>query len=281
MGFINYKSYLIDSDIVTGSITFPGSIGEEIWNLITNGTVEHFVGCKAYDNFTENDIGYNLFNRKLDHSVTLTVDNLHQIDSTKDTKILLNGWTQTAHDEVILGLVNAYLSRYDCNVITVEYVNISNTQYSQAYCNAQKGAKMMTDFFCKVHNEGYFDLGKVHMVGFSLGAQIIGLIGQGVQQKCNQKVDRLTGLDPAGPIYQNQDISMRLDKSDAKFVDVIHSNMGMFGYYGSMGHVDFFPNCGTSQPGCFQINNFPDVIEIIIYFSMFMFFSSCNTIFKF
>lgn len=32
------------------------------------------------------------------------------------------------------------------------------------------------------------------------------------------------GLDPAGPLFESQHIKARLDSSDAKFVDVIHSN---------------------------------------------------------
>ncbi len=48
---------------------------------------------------------------------------------------------------------------------------------------------------------------------------------------------------------------MRIDPSDAKFVDVIHSNgddifSGGFGMRLSCGHVDFYPNGGQQQPGC-------------------------------
>lgn len=48
---------------------------------------------------------------------------------------------------------------------------------------------------------------------------------------------------------------MVLSKSDADFVDVIHTNgrktinMGL-GLYEPMGHVDFYPNGGKTQPGC-------------------------------
>ena len=48
---------------------------------------------------------------------------------------------------------------------------------------------------------------------------------------------------------------MRLDTTDAEFVDVIHTNSGKI-YLGevsmleAIGHVDFYPNGGQEQPGC-------------------------------
>lgn len=64
------------------------------------------------------------------------------------------------------------------------------------------------------------------------------------------------GLDPAGPYFQGMPAFVRLDASDAKFVDVIHTNgapsflKGCFGYEQPCGHVDFYPNGGIFQPGC-------------------------------
>jgi hypothetical protein len=43
----------------------------------------------------------------------------------------------------------------------------------------------------------------------------------------------------------------RLDRSDAFFVDVIHTAGKWVGNDDTMGHVDFFPNLGRApQPGC-------------------------------
>ena len=62
----------------------------------------------------------------------------------------------------------------------------------------------------------------------------------------------IPGLDPAGLWHTNVDAAFRLDKSDAQYVDVIHTDMKGFGTSrsGTVGHIDFFPNGGDNQPGC-------------------------------
>ncbi|KAF2357691.1 Lipase/vitellogenin, partial [Trinorchestia longiramus] len=64
-----------------------------------------------------------------------------------------------------------------------------------------------------------------------------------------------SGLDPAGPMFMNRKPSGRLDRSDAMFVDVIHTDSGSllsghFGYVGNLGHADFYPNGGSRMRGC-------------------------------
>jgi hypothetical protein len=71
----------------------------------------------------------------------------------------------------------------------------------------------------------------------------------------NNRLSRISGLDPAGPFFSGKDIAVRLDKSDADFVDVIHSNtelaLGLgLGMAEESGHIDFYANGGEGQPGC-------------------------------
>ncbi|KAJ8025383.1 Pancreatic lipase-related protein 2 [Holothuria leucospilota] len=99
----------------------------------------------------------------------------------------------------------------------------------------------------------------IHLIGHSLGAHTAGYVGENLQG-----IGRITGLDPAGPGFdENQSIfekQCKLDPTDAEFVDVIHTD----GFYGNkfpvsyinyshrqkLGHQDFFPNGGVTQPGC-------------------------------
>ena len=60
-----------------------------------------------------------------------------------------------------------------------------------------------------------------------------------------------TGLDPAGPVFARRDRKVRLDSTDAKFVDVLHSSFLYFiGVKGRAGDADFYVNGGGAQPGC-------------------------------
>ncbi|EGI58684.1 Lipase member H-B [Acromyrmex echinatior] len=59
------------------------------------------------------------------------------------------------------------------------------------------------------------------------------------------------GLDPAGPLYNF--LQPHLSLSDARFVDIIHTDYGFYGIARTTGTVDFFPNGGERiQPGCPQ-----------------------------
>jgi hypothetical protein len=75
------------------------------------------------------------------------------------------------------------------------------------------------------------------------------------EQRLKINWECFTGLDPAGPLFENYDPRVRLDSTDADLVDVIHSNgekiyMGGLGAWAPMGDIDFYPNGGRMQKGC-------------------------------
>lgn len=64
---------------------------------------------------------------------------------------------------------------------------------------------------------------------------------------------RVTGLDPAGPLFTDPVIVSaddRLASTDANFVQVIHTNANAFGAGICLGDADFWANGGTVQPVC-------------------------------
>lgn len=91
-----------------------------------------------------------------------------------------------------------------------------------------------------------------HFTGHSLGSQLTGFIGKAFYKLTGKKIGRITALDPAGPAFDNSEVNCdsRLCENDAEFVDVIHTDIQLYGYTSPMGHVDFYPNGGRHQPGC-------------------------------
>ena len=64
------------------------------------------------------------------------------------------------------------------------------------------------------------------------------------------KTEIIKGLDPAGPGFESTP-GLGISSSDAKFVEIIHTDAGNYGLKRSAGHVDFYPNGGgQKQPGC-------------------------------
>lgn len=95
---------------------------------------------------------------------------------------------------------------------------------------------------------------KLHLIGFSLGAHVVGQIGRTYKNITGQLVERITGLDPANPCFYGK--VPGLVKGDAKFVDIIHSSPGVVGKREPVGDVDFYTNGLNSIPeGCLNPNN--------------------------
>lgn len=89
-------------------------------------------------------------------------------------------------------------------------------------------------------------------LGHSLGCHVAGYIGKYMFASANEKIGRITALDPGGPKFDNPEMEQdeRLCKTDANFIDVIHTDINFCGYTKPIGHVDFYPNGGKRQPGC-------------------------------
>ncbi|CAO1386505.1 unnamed protein product [Diamesa serratosioi] len=110
----------------------------------------------------------------------------------------------------------------------------------------------MADVMLTLLNDG-LDIQKLHLVGFSVGSHMAGLIGRHIQTKSSKKftVKRITALDPAYPLFYPNLAYQPINKNDAEFVDVIHTDAGLYGTPIPSGTVDFWPNGGyIPQPGC-------------------------------
>ncbi|XP_019770072.1 lipase member H-A isoform X2 [Dendroctonus ponderosae] len=149
-------------------------------------------------------------------------------------------------------LKDAYLD-LGHNVIYVNWTKYGNLSYGMSSANVKPVGEIISIFLSK----SGIPADKIHLVGHSLGSHLAAFIGKSYQSKFGEKIGRITALDPAGPLWSHKDMTKqeKLCELDAHFVDVIHTDIQVYGYTHPCGHIDFYPNGGTNQPGCTDPNN--------------------------
>ncbi|KAK6640126.1 hypothetical protein RUM43_008403 [Polyplax serrata] len=178
-------------------------------------------------------------------------------------KIIVHGFGSSCNHVWVYEMRSALMSVEDCHVICVDWeAGALIPNYVRAVANTRLVGKQLAMLIRGLTERG-LTLDKVHLIGFSLGAHVAGFAGAEIKN-----ISRITGLDPAGPLFESQDPKVRLDETDALFVDVIHSNgenliLGGLGSWQPMGHVDFYPNGGRMQKGC--TNLFVGAVSDIIW----------------
>jgi len=164
----------------------------------------------------------------------------------RQTKIIIHGFLDYGDVDWIKAMVRALVTKENVNVIIVDWRGGSLPMYSQAAANTRLVGLEVARLVEILRT----DPAKVHIIGHSLGAHIAGYAGERIKG-----LGRISGLDPAEPLFQGMPPEVRLDPGDAKFVDVIHTDSkefykGGLGMEQPVGHVDFYPNGGKAQPGC-------------------------------
>lgn len=173
------------------------------------------------------------------------------------------------------------------NIITANWTIHSKGSYLHAARSSNKIGTIIGDFIIDLVKNETSLLQNVHLVGHSLGAHIFGFAGKHIHKITGGKIGRITGnvtnqwfffkeniahffsklllifflaLDAAAPLFEvplRMPDNRRLVKTDATFVDAIHTNVGFFGFLSPFADADFYVNNGGPlQPGCININIF-------------------------
>ncbi|XP_055501235.1 LOW QUALITY PROTEIN: lipase member H-like [Leucoraja erinacea] len=169
------------------------------------------------------------------------------LDVKKKTIFVIHGYRPFGSPPNWLAMViETILDVDDVNLIIVDWNRGATTMvYSAAVANTKKVAAILEPVIHNIlHNGGSLDL--IHMIGVSLGAHISGFVGS----RFDGKIGRITGLDPAGPLFTGKGVDDRLDPADAQLVDVLHTDIDALGYREFLGHIDYYANGGADQPGC-------------------------------
>ena len=149
---------------------------------------------------------------------------------------------------------NAIVEAQDTGVIIVDWYEGSNVDLG--FLEGSTGATILSDFInlAPYHqaaaNTRYVGAAlalvtqnirniktplTIHCIGHSLGAHACGFLGKALATLSAPPLDRITGLDPAGPLFLKSKIasgmepmpgstSARLAPEDARFVDTIHTD---------------------------------------------------------
>ncbi|XP_078670851.1 pancreatic triacylglycerol lipase-like [Branchiostoma floridae x Branchiostoma belcheri] len=169
----------------------------------------------------------------------------------RKTKFIIHGFQNNGHRPWVYNLTDELLKEGDYNVIVVDWKDGAGLPYTQAAANTRVVAAEITRLIRYLNNRTAADWTEMHVIGHSLGAHTAGYVGHGL----GGQLGRISGLDPAEPLFEHTDPLVRIDHTDAAFVDIIHTDgssiltLGL-GLDQPVGDVDFYPEGGARQPGC-------------------------------
>lgn len=179
------------------------------------------------------------------NETSLTMENSY-FNPSRPTKVIIHGYrARGSKPSWVKRLGQALLRSQDVNVVVVDWVRSASFAYNLVVEIYREVAIQISVLINQLQNHGC-RLQSFHFIGVSLGAHVAGFVGTLFEGK----IGRITGLDPAGPMFKGADTYSRLDPSDAQFVDAIHTDSDYFGISIPVGHVDFFLNGGKDQIGC-------------------------------
>lgn len=216
-----------------------------------------------------------LFDPKLDLKYYLSTPNDQQIvtqillnqteklrastyDHSRPLRIVIHGFMNNFEAPIMQNIKNGYVKNHDVNVFIVDWSKIAKRSifgYNIAKYHVPLVGKYVGKFieWLSRNESDLVELAnRTTIVGHSLGAHIAGYAGSYL----NGALDTIVGLDPAGYKFSYKDSENRLNTTDAQHVQVIHTYgngpVYSLGLNEPIGHSDFYPNYGASQPGCYN-----------------------------
>ncbi|XP_039969455.1 vitellogenin-1-like [Bactrocera tryoni] len=159
-------------------------------------------------------------------------------DPYKKTVIFSTGWTTTVNNERHDALSKAYNCRGDTNYLALDAGDYITLMYVWSAQNTDTIGKYLAVGIQKLSK--FIDVAGLHLMGHSLGAQIMGTAARHYRDLTGKSLPYVTGLDPAFPCFNEGETLTTISASDADFVDIIHTNAGISGQYKAYGNADFY-----------------------------------------
>ncbi|GAB0093473.1 phospholipase A1-like [Sergentomyia squamirostris] len=222
-------------------------------------TTDNNLSRDTMDKQDYENISMILYDDKENASFALTeMDKLVQHPSFNENApvvILVTGWMSNRKNSisrVARSIYSAYKCRGDTNFIVLDTSDYISSLYSWSALNTEDVGKIVASAVADLSK--HVNASRIHLIGHSLGAQIVGAIGRYFHNFTSRLLPRITGLDPAFPCYNEGEVLSGIGRGDAAFVDIIHTNSHGFGIKEPIGDADFYPNgVKVLMPGCFDI----------------------------
>jgi pimeloyl-ACP methyl ester carboxylesterase len=236
----------------------PKPAKEEDWQLVPDSDgYMHLVDINSVDMDAEpafnapTDVIFRLWTRQNSASGQIVgLNNNAQLASsnfvaTRQTRFHAHGWNGGGATTGA-AVRSAFINAIDCNVFVVDWgAGAQTPNYIAARNRVDAVGAVVAQFINWIHSHGA-QFNNIVAVGHSLGAHVVGAAGK----RTSQRIHAVVGLDPAGPLFSLDNPATRLDASDALYVESIVTDGGRLGFEHPVAHGNFYPNWGTSQPGC-------------------------------
>ncbi|KAK7590572.1 hypothetical protein V9T40_002185 [Parthenolecanium corni] len=236
-------------------------------NTVTNGVenavekVEEAAESLTDTSVEDKEVIFKYFNKDHREGIPFNIQEFNgsQLKGWRENvllKVITHGWLCSAQCPSVVLIKDAYLEKYDFNLITVDWSNPANNNIYEISASETEGVgKIVARLLNDLEKRSLVTWENVNLLGHSLGGHVMGVAGANTKGK----VGRLIGLDVAGPIFDDirRPDARAFDSTDGAFVEAIHTAAGLFGLGSnlSLGHSDFFPNGGIHpQPGCSDID---------------------------
>ncbi|GBP80728.1 hypothetical protein EVAR_57199_1 [Eumeta japonica] len=164
----------------------------------------------------------------------------------RKTLVYSTGFLDSAAWPHTRALANTY-ARKGFNVFVIETFDFFTYIYPKSVRLVRVVGEKLGVFLLHLKDLG-LDADNLQLLGVSLGAHVVSHAAKHFHRQSGQKPFRISGLDPAGACFRNLPSDEKLNPNDAKFVDVVHTNIDGFGIAEPLGHVDFYANGGEYQP---------------------------------
>ncbi|KAF6217362.1 hypothetical protein GE061_001716 [Apolygus lucorum] len=172
-------------------------------------------------------------------------------DSSLKTVVCSHGFISNVNSQCIEIIRKAVQGR-GFNFIGIDWGDIAmNINYPYVAGMVRPVGHCVGKFLYFLITNTGLSLQNIHLVGHSLGAHVCGHAGKWLQTERGMKMDRITGVDPAGPCFNWASAEDRLDSNDAVFVDCIDTSKYCYGKKKSYCRINFLVHGGTIvQPPC-------------------------------